>query len=319
MQIIKVLGINGLGKTKGCEKAGNKIIEALSGIRVNESGKKIDTSKLQESKILDSSQNPKKILKSKDFDSFRTKGSDSARNSSEFRHAQKSSISDKEKLDLEEIHLDNSNLEAANELIYENCLEEFEKQDKIIFLGGDHSVSYSIVRAFKDYLLENNKKPFLIVFDAHPDLMESLKEATHEEWLRKLIDDGFPKENIILISVRNSYEDELNFIKENEIQVVDMKTLNEDIEGVCDMIMEKARAADELYISVDIDCLDSAYASATGYPEPGGMTTRQLLYMLQRLKLLKNFKAADIVEINPDKQGSEMTIKTAAKILAELI
>lgn len=267
MQVIKVPGVNGLGKTKGCEKAGSKIIEALSNIRVNESGKKIET----------------------------------------------------EKLDLEEIHLDNSNLELSNKLIYENSLEGFEKQDKIIFLGGDHSISYSIVKAFKDYLSENNKKGFLIVFDAHPDLMESLKEATYEEWLRKLIDDGFPKENIILISVRNSYEDELNFIRENNINMIDMKSLDENIEGVCDMIMERARGADELYVSVDIDCLDSAYASATGYPEPGGMTTRQLIYMLQRLKLLKNFKAADIVEVNPDKAGSEMTIKAAAKILAELI
>ncbi|PIN77247.1 hypothetical protein COV15_02780 [Candidatus Woesearchaeota archaeon CG10_big_fil_rev_8_21_14_0_10_34_12] len=267
MQVIKVPGINGLGKTVGCEKAGNKVISALSDIRANESGKKIE----------------------------------------------------KEGLDLEEIHLDNSNLELTNKLIYENSFEGFGRQDKIIFLGGDHSISYSIVKAFKDYFDEDGKKPFLAVFDAHPDLMPALKEPTHEEWLRKLIEDGFPRENIILVSVRNSYEDELNFIRENGIAVVDMKTLNEDVEGVCDMIMEKARSADEFYISVDIDCLDSAYAPATGYSEPGGMTTRQLIYMIQRLKLLKNFKAADIVEVNPDKQGGEMTVKTAAKILAELI
>src|SRR3989344_7224064 len=118
MQIIKVPGINGLGKTKGCEKAGNEILASLREIYSNEQGKPIDV----------------KLL------------------------------------DLEEIHLDNSNLELTNALIYENALESFDK-DKVIFLGGDHSISYSVCRAFLDHCRLQGIEPCLIIFDSHPDLM----------------------------------------------------------------------------------------------------------------------------------------------------
>ncbi|GAH74748.1 unnamed protein product, partial [marine sediment metagenome] len=99
MFIVKIPGINGLGETKGCEKAGNAMVEALKEIYSNERGAPIDT----------------KLL------------------------------------DLEEIHLDNSNLEMSNNLIYKNSLEVFEEKPKTIFLGGDHSISFSTTRAFLEY------------------------------------------------------------------------------------------------------------------------------------------------------------------------
>jgi len=86
--IVKIPGINGLGKTNGCEKAGNVILNSLKEINSNEQGKIIDC----------------------------------------------------KKLDLEEIHLNNLNIEEANELIYKNCLEIFKTKPKTIFLGGDHSI-----------------------------------------------------------------------------------------------------------------------------------------------------------------------------------
>ena len=73
------------------------------------------------------------------------------------------------------------------------------------------------------------------------------------------------------------------------------------------------------YISVDIDVLDPAFAPGTGYLEPGGLSTRELLYLLQRIKLLKNIRKYDLVEVNPDKDINLMTCKTAAKIIKELI
>ena len=116
-------------------------------------------------------------------------------------------------LDLEEIHLDNSNLELTNNLIYKNSLKIFEIQPKTVFLGGDHSISYSTGKAFFDYCESQGKKSCLIVFDAHADLMPPMKEPTHEEWLRKLIEEGFPTEDILLVGVRNMWKDELIFLK----------------------------------------------------------------------------------------------------------
>jgi len=268
--VVKVPGINGLGKTNGCERAGNALIKSLKEIYSNEEGKQIDADSLR----------------------------------------------------LEEIHLDNSNLELTNKLIYENSFECFEKEQKTIFLGGDHSVSYSITRAFFDYCLSVNpiKEPCLIIFDAHPDLMPAVKEPTHEEWLRKLIDDGFPAENILLVGIRNSDKEENRFLKEKKIRTVSINKLKENLEEMTEIIMEFS-SGKELYVSLDIDAVDPAFAPATGYKEPGGLTSREIIYMFQRINKIKNLKGVDIVEINAekDKKFDNMTIKLGAKILSELI
>jgi len=266
MFIVKVPGINGLGKTNGCEKAGNAILNSLKEIHSNEQGNIIDTSLL----------------------------------------------------DLEEIHVDNSNLELTNNLIYKNSFEAFKTKPKVVFLGGDHSVSYSITRAFLDHIKNSEKNPCLIVFDAHADCMEPMKEPTHEEWLRKLVEDGFPSENVLLVGVRNMDKNEIRFLKENNIKLITMNQLLEDLQDTCDTIMEFSNGK-ELYISIDIDVIDPAFAPATGYPVSGGLTSRQFLYLIQRINKIKNLKALDIVEINPEKDKDNLTVKLGAKILAELL
>lgn len=268
MLIVKVPGINGLGETKGCEKAGNSVLEALKEIYSNERGAPIDI----------------KLL------------------------------------DLQEIHLDNSDLETSNRLIYKNSLEFFEEKPKTIFLGGDHSISFSTTKAFLEYCKKSEKEPCLIVFDAHPDCMGSAdpKLPTHEEWLRALIQSGFSPENIFLIGVRNSDPSEIVFLKKQGIKVMNMNQILENLEDSCDTIMEFSKDK-ELYVSIDIDVVDPAFAPGTRYKEPGGLTTRQFLYLIQRLNKVKNLRAVDIVEINPDKDTKDLTIKLGAKILAELI
>ena len=97
-----------------------------------------------------------------------------------------------------------------------------------------------------------------------------------------------------------------------------MDVLNE-LEEICDMIMERARQASGFYVSIDIDCVDPAFAPGTGYLEPGGLSSRELIYFIRRLSLLENFRGADIVEINPDKDINRITIKLGARLLAEMI
>ena len=266
MFIVKVPGVNGLGKTKGCERAPNAVLEALKEIHSNESGKPID-SKL---------------------------------------------------LDLEEIHLDNSNLELTNNLIYKNSFKMFEAQPKTIFIGGDHSISYSLTRGFFDSCQNAGKEACLIVFDAHADCMGPMKEPTHEEWLRKLIEDGFPARNILLVGVRNPWKDEITFLKEKGIRMINMNQFLGNLQDTCDVIMEFSDGKD-LYVSVDIDVIDPAFAPGTGYREPGGLSTRDFLYIIQRVNKIKNLRGIDIVEINPDKDRDNLTVKLGAKILGELI
>jgi len=214
-------------------------------------------------------------------------------------------------LDIEEIHVDNSNLEEQEKLIYENAKQELEK-GKTAFLGGDHSISYSTCKAFMNYF--GAEESFLIVFDAHADLMPSMKEPTHEEWLRKLIEEGWKTENIILVGLRKIENKELEFLKQNNMRYFEMKNI-EDKEGVADLIMEASQGKN-LYLSLDIDVVDPAFAPGTGYLEPGGFSSQEIFYFMRRLKKLKNLKALDIVEVQED---NKMTVKLAARILEEFL
>ncbi|MFH1308160.1 MAG: arginase family protein [archaeon] len=267
-QVIKVPGINGLGKTKGTRNAGNAILAELRNIKSNEKGKPISVSLL----------------------------------------------------DLEEAHVDNNNLEEQEELIYKNSKEAFEGQDKVIFLGGDHSITYSIGRAFFDFWKDQGEQVCLIVFDAHADCMPPIKHPTHEEWLRALIEYGFPAENILLVGARNIEQEELVFLNEKHIKRIEIQWLNENLGDVTDSIMEFA-GNKKLYVSLDIDVVDPVYAPSTGYSVAGGLTSREIIYIIKRLNLKKNLKAVDIAEIDSekDKKNNSVTIKLGAKILAELL
>ncbi len=308
MFIVKVPQANSEDE-KGCERSGEQIIKELRKISVNESGKEIDA------------------------DSF----------------------------DLEEIHLDNSDLKLSDELIYQNSLEIFELKPRTIFLGGDHSITYSIGKAFLEYCNNSTINPCLIVFDSHPDCnfreyksnfvnypsttapnsrtrfyglhanslatrflkapIEKNKEFPKNiEWLRKLIGDGFPTENILLVGMRNSNKNENDFLKENKIKIMRMNAITENLHEACDTIMEFSRNK-ELYVSIDISVLDSAFAPATHYSEAGGLSGREFLYIIQRINKIKNLRAVDLTEINEkkDKESKNMTIKLGAKIVSELI
>jgi agmatinase len=271
VSIVKVPGINGLGRTKGCERAGNAILDALKDIHTNEQGKPIDVALL----------------------------------------------------DLEEIHLDNKNPGLTNKLIYENCLEIFKEKPKTIFLGGDHSISYSINRAFLDACRDSEREPCLIVFDAHADcLTPSIASKrgfpTNREWIRGLVEAGFPGKNIMIVGARNMERAELNFLKEQDIRIISMNQIVEDIQDTCDIIMEFSDGKD-LYVSIDIDVVDPSSAPSTAHPEPGGLASRQFIYMIQRINKIRNLRGLDLTEINEKNDKDKTTVKLGAKILAELL
>lgn len=194
--------------------------------------------------------------------------------------------------------------------------DKIKAQKEFIALGGDHSMTYPCFKAFAS----NHDNPGMIIFDAHPDLMETTDPVNHENYLRALIEhDVIKPENIILVGIRNSDPDEIKFLKENKIKHFSMSVIAEEgKETVCDAVMAAAKKFDALYLSIDLDAMDAAFAPGVTYPEVAGLTSRELLYFLQRIKKLKNLKSADIVELNPDKDINNITALLAAKIVVEL-
>ncbi|MEM3112890.1 MAG: arginase family protein [Candidatus Pacearchaeota archaeon] len=226
-------------------------------------------------------------------------------------------IIEKPNLLFEEIHLDNANLSQANDLIYKNSLDIISGNEKSIFIGGDHSKSFSIGKAFIDVCRREGHEPFLIVFDAHADCCKYTNgHPNNIQWLRALIDNNFPKDKVILIGLRSYSEDEISYLGENMIRRYEMKDML-DIQEICDIVMELSRKF-YIYLSIDIDVVDSAFVPGTFRRESGGMTSRQLIYFVQRLNLLKNLRVIDLSEINPDLEN-DVTVSLGAKIVTEFI
>jgi formiminoglutamase len=216
--------------------------------------------------------------------------------------------------EIDEVKVVPNNIEETNSNIYTKAKEVMDQ--KPLFIGGDHSVSYPIIKAFS----ESFENPGIVVFDAHPDAENDFRPPTQEDNLITIVNENLiKKENIILVGIRNWHDEEIKFIKENKIKYFNMKEISfEGIHNICDAVMSVAKEFGALYISIDIDVVDAAFVPGTGWREPGGLTSRELLYFLQRLKLLKNIKALDLVEINPRKDINDLTTKLGAKILVEL-
>ncbi len=215
--------------------------------------------------------------------------------------------------DIDSVKVDKFNFDETFKNIYEKIKII---KDKFFILGGDHSITYSSFKAFS----EGYKNSGLVVFDAHPDCEISTKTISHEDYLRNLIDDGLlKKENVILIGVRKFSKTEINYVKEKGIKYFTPKTLNYGLDDFCDMLMEDIRRFDGVYLSIDIDVVDPGFAPGTGYLEPGGISSRELLFILERIKVLKNIQAIDLVEINPEKDVNNMTVLLGQKILSEFL
>ncbi|MFH1398789.1 MAG: arginase family protein [Candidatus Woesearchaeota archaeon] len=214
---------------------------------------------------------------------------------------------------IQTVKVNPSNIEETNQNIFDHITQ---LDDRPIILGGDHSITYPAFRAFS----KKFKNAGIVVFDAHPDLMHNFEPPTHEDYLRTLIEQGhLSPNNLILIGVRSWHPLEMQFLKQHKIKYFSMQELQtEGLQESTDAIMSVARTFGACYVSIDIDVLDPAFAPATGYPEPGGLTTRQFLYMLHRLKNLKNIQAYDLVEVNPLKDPSQITVQMAAKLVSEI-
>ncbi|MFW6013670.1 MAG: arginase family protein [Candidatus Nanoarchaeia archaeon] len=213
---------------------------------------------------------------------------------------------------VQEIECFEDNIGNSHSNIYEKIRNE---KERFVLIGGDHSITYPSIKGFA------KPNTALVVFDAHADLMDYTDQASHEDYLRKLIDEKLiAPENIILIGLRNIHQIELDYLNETGIKYFTSKRIYlNGIENICDTVMSKLKKKDNFYVSIDIDVLDPAFAPGTNHIEPGGITTRELLYFIQRLKFLKKPFFGDVVEVDTSKDINNLTTRTAAKIIKEII
>lgn len=211
-----------------------------------------------------------------------------------------------------EIKTVKDNIDDCNKNIYLTARNL--TQYNALFVGGDHSMTYPLFKAFS----EANDKCGLIIFDAHPDCYDDFN-LSHENFLRLLVNDKLVKPtNIIIIGARAITKEEHDFLKKYNIKYFTAYSLYNNVVETCDIIMGIARSFGKLYLSIDIDVVDPAFAPGTGYLEPLGMHSRELIYFLERIKRLKEVQWMDLVEVNPKKDKEEITVKLAREIVEVL-
>src|SRR3989344_3403719 len=191
-------------------------------------------------------------------------------------------------------------------------------KSRAVIIGGDHTITLNCFREFS----KKFPNPGIIVFDAHPDCSKKLNSSQEDLLVRILRENLTVPDRILVVGMSTWYGEEKEFLEVSGIRYHTMKRLlMEGIENVCDSTMETCRQWPAVYISVDMDVLDQAFAPAVSSPEPGGMSSRELIYFLQRMCLLKNVMMADVCEADAakDLQHGEATLKAAAKIAYELL
>jgi len=172
-----------------------------------------------------------------------------------------------------------------------------------LILGGDHSVTFPVVQA----LSRQFDSLSILHFDAHPDLYDDYlgDPYSHACPFARIMEQGLVTE-LVQVGIRAATASHRNKARHFGIRMVEMKDLSEDL------FLE---FQDPLYISFDVDALDPAYAPGVSHLEPGGMTTRQALGIIHRLKA--HIVGMDVVEVNPSRDPSGITAAVGAKLIME--
>ena len=191
-----------------------------------------------------------------------------------------------------------------------NVTSELKKQDKqIIILGGEHLITLGSFTCFP-------KDTGYVVFDAHYDLRDQYADTklSHAAYLRRIVEER-GSENIVHVGARAFVKEELAFLKEHNIATVSDKEIRNG--NGPKLLKDITSTFDRVYLSVDLDVLDPAFAPGVGNPEAVGISSRELYDMITTLQN-KKIVAADMVELNPTYDNGS-TASMAAKMIATII
>ena len=172
-------------------------------------------------------------------------------------------------------------------------------------LGGDHSITYPIVKAFAarySYLA-------IFHFDAHPDLYDEFEgnRLSHACPFARIMEAGLAK-RLVQVGIRTATQHQREQAQRFGVEIIEMRTLP---------AFEKLRADGPVYVTFDMDVLDPAFAPGVSHREPGGLSVREAIAHLHAIN--GTIVGADLVEYNPLRDLGGATATVAAKILKEML
>jgi len=176
---------------------------------------------------------------------------------------------------------------------------------RVVSLGGDHSITLPILRAF------GKRIPGLTVlhFDAHPDLYDELEgnRQSHACPFARVMEEGAAK-RLIQVGIRTMTGHQREQAKKFGVEVIGMYQLP---------ALDRMNVEGPIYISFDMDALDPAFAPGISHREPGGLSVREAIAHIHAIT--GKIAGADIVEFNPAQDHTQLTAMVAAKLLKEIL
>ncbi len=205
---------------------------------------------------------------------------------------------------VDEVFPDEFDLEETQERIEQNTQELAGYGKPLLSIGGDHSISYPVLKALKARYPDLG----LAWLDSHLDLKEKVDgHVSHDVVIRELLEKGiFEEDEVWLVGITRRDKDERNFLEEHEVRVFGADELQ-------DFSREFDSGEHPVYLSVDIDVLKENEAPGTGYPD-GELALEQVKEVIAVVE--PDF--ADIVEVAPPLDSGGKTLENSREILSEL-
>lgn len=193
---------------------------------------------------------------------------------------------------------------AAYEAIHARVASLLDGGDQVISLGGDHSIAYPVIMAHA----ERHGGLSILHFDAHPDLYEDFEgnPFSHASPFARLMESGLIA-RLVQVGIRTLNTHQREQAVRYNVEVHEMR----DISG-----LPAIAFVGPVYVSIDLDALDPSYAPGVSHHEPGGLSTRQVLDLIQNVP--GRVIGGDVVEYNPLRDINGVTAMVAAKLAKEL-
>jgi arginase len=195
--------------------------------------------------------------------------------------------------------------ERDRDAIEEAVAEQLRAGRRVLSIGGDHSITYPILRAYaKEY-----GRLSIVHFDAHPDMYPSFQgdPYSHACPFARILEDGLVMQ-LVQIGIRTMSPQQRTLVEKYGVQVFAPWQLQD---------ARNALPRGDVYVSLDLDGLDPAFAPGVSHREPGGLSVRDVLELVKLIP--GTIVGADVVEYNPKQDVSGITASVAAKFAREFI
>jgi len=188
--------------------------------------------------------------------------------------------------------------------IEQRCDQLLAQNTRLLTLGGDHSISYPILKSYRKFF----DKITILHIDAHSDLYDSFKGNRYSNAcpFARVMEDGLC-ERLVQVGIRT-----LNLHQNEQIEKFNVESLEMRHWPLTQPLVFQH----PVYLSLDIDGIDPAFAPGVSHREPGGLTSREAIKLIHQINT--PLVGADIVEFNPNKDIDNMTAQLAAKLVKEV-